>query len=31
VNIYDWGPGSDRVSGIKENAEWGKLIAEFVK
>ena len=31
VPIYAWGPGSDRFIGIKENAEWGQIIASFVK
>ena len=31
VPIYAWGPGSAHFTGIKENAEWGRLIAEFVK
>lgn len=31
VPIYAWGPGSDRFTGIKENAEWGQIIASFVK
>ena len=31
VPVYAWGPGSDKFSGIRENAEWGQLIASFVK
>ena len=31
VPVYAWGPGSDQFSGIRENAEWGQLIASFVK
>ena len=31
VPVYAWGPGSDMFTGIKENAEWGQLIASFVK
>ena len=31
VPVYAWGPGSDKFSGIKENSEWGQLIASFVK
>ena len=31
VPIYAWGPGSNQFTGIKENAEWGQLIASFVK
>ena len=31
VTVYAWGPGSDAFTGIKENAEWGQLIASFVK
>ena len=31
VPVYAWGPGSDAFTGIKENAEWGQLIASFVK
>lgn len=31
VPIYAWGPGSDRFTGIRENAEWGQLIDSFVK
>jgi len=30
VPIYAWGPGADAFIGIKENAEWGQLIMEFV-
>ena len=31
VPVYAWGPGSDKFTGIKENSEWGQLIASFVK
>ena len=31
VPVYAWGPGSDAFTGIRENAEWGQLIASFVK
>ena len=31
VPVYAWGPGSDAFTGIKENAEWGQIIASFVK
>lgn len=31
VPVYAWGPGSDKFTGIRENAEWGQLIASFVK
>ena len=31
VPVYAWGPGSAAFTGIKENADWGKLIASFVK
>lgn len=31
VPIYAWGPGSRRFTGIRENAEWGKLMMELVK
>ena len=31
VPVYAWGPGSQAFTGIKENADWGKLIASFVK
>ena len=31
VPVYAWGPGSRAFTGIKENADWGKLIASFVK
>ena len=31
VPVYAWGPGSDQFTGIRENAEWGQLIASFVK
>ena len=31
VPVYAWGPGSDAFTGIKENDEWGRLIASFVK
>ena len=31
VPVYAWGPGADKFTGIKENAEWGQLIASFVK
>ena len=31
VPIYAWGPGSDAFTGIRENDEWGRLIASFVK
>lgn len=31
VPVYAWGPGSDKFTGIKENGEWGQLIASFVK
>ena len=31
VPVYAWGPGSAAFTGIKENSDWGKLIASFVK
>ena len=31
VPIYAWGPGSEAFTGIKENEEWGRIIASFVK
>ena len=31
VPVYAWGPGSEKFTGIKENAEWGQLVASFVK
>ena len=31
VPIYAWGPGSKAFTGIKENDEWGRIIASFVK
>ena len=31
VPFYAWGPGSAQFTGIRENAEWGQLVASFVK
>ena len=31
VPFYAWGPGSEKFTGIRENEEWGKLVASFVK
>ncbi|MBO4466875.1 MAG: alkaline phosphatase [Bacteroidales bacterium] len=31
VPVYAWGPGADKFTGIKENSEWGQLVASFVK
>ena len=31
VPVYAWGPGSAQFTGIRENAEWGQLVASFVK
>ena len=31
VPVYAWGPGSEKFTGIRENAEWGQLVASFVK
>ena len=31
VPVYAWGPGSDKFTGIRENSDWGELIASFVK
>lgn len=31
VPIYAWGPGSQLFTGIRENAEWGQLIASFIE
>jgi len=31
VPVYAWGPGSEAFTGIKENSEWGALIASFIK
>ena len=31
VPFYAWGPGSDAFTGIRENDEWGRIIASFVK
>ena len=31
VPVYAWGPGADAFTGIRENAEWGQLMASFVK
>jgi len=31
VPFYAWGPGSRAFTGIRENEDFGKLIASFVK
>lgn len=31
VPVYAWGPGSNAFTGIRENADWGQLMASFVK
>ena len=31
VPFYAWGPGSAQFTGIRENEDWGKLVASFVK
>lgn len=31
VPVYAWGPGSQLFTGIRENAEWSKLITSFIK
>ena len=31
VPVYAWGPGSKAFTGIRENDEWGRIIASFVK
>ena len=31
VPVYAWGPGSAQFTGIRENAQWGQLVATFVK
>lgn len=31
VPFYAWGPGSEKFTGIRENEEWGRLVASFVK
>ena len=31
VPVYAWGPGSEMFTGIRENAQWGQLVASFVK
>ncbi len=31
VPFYAWGPGSAQLTGIHENAEWGQMVASFVK
>ena len=31
VPVYAWGPGSEKFTGIRENAQWGQLVASFVK
>ena len=31
VPVYAWGPGSQSFTGIRENAEWGRLVASFVE
>ena len=31
VPFYAWGPGSAAFTGIRENDEWGRLVASFVK
>ena len=31
VPVYAWGPGSAAFTGIRENGEWGQLMASFVK
>ncbi|MBQ9583589.1 MAG: alkaline phosphatase [Bacteroidales bacterium] len=31
VPVYAWGPGCCRFTGIRENAEWGRLISSFIK
>ena len=31
VPVYAWGPGSDKFTGIRENDEWGRIIASFVR
>ena len=30
VPVYAWGPGSNAFTGIRENEEWGQIIASFV-
>ena len=31
VPFYAWGPHSQEFTGIRENSEWGQLVASFVK
>ena len=31
VPFYAWGPGSASFTGIRENDEWGRLVASFVQ
>lgn len=31
VPIYAWGPGSAAFAGIRENDEWGRILASFVQ
>ena len=30
VPVYAWGPGSYVFTGIRENAEWGRIISSFI-
>ncbi len=31
VPVYAWGPGADAFTGIRENDEWGRILASHVK
>ena len=31
VPVYAWGPGADAFTGIRENEQWGRIIASYVK
>ena len=31
VPVYAWGPGADAFTGIRENDEWGRILASFLK
>ena len=31
VPVYAWGPGADAFTGIRENDEWGRILASYVK
>lgn len=31
VPVYAWGPGSDAFTGIRENDEWGRILASYIQ